>query len=378
MELHIDSYLEQEITPFPTDPKNFIGSLQQKRPEIWKNVLTSLISDAIIIVDGNDQSVYTNNKLLEILGINDTAVHGAKTSDILNCVHTDPMGGGCGSTEFCNDCELRKTIQLAQNRGQSRRECRIRAKGGRALELEVKAEHFEFDYEQFTILTLRDISSEKRRKALERTFFHDILNTAGVIHSASKLLNGDESKNQTFMDMITRSSLNLIEEIKSHRLLLQAENGDLTPHMTLFSPKSKIVEVVKDLEYNPISKGKTLITDEFLSSAVVESDPVIFGRVLLNLVKNALEASNHDEAVSVGCFDSAGGVTISIHNPTYIPLDVQHQIFQRSYSTKGEGRGIGTYSVKLFVEEYLEGRVWFESSVHTGTVFYVFLPTNEG
>jgi sensor histidine kinase regulating citrate/malate metabolism len=54
---------------------------------------------------------------------------------------------------------------------------------------------------------------------------------------------------------------------------------------------------------------------------------------------------------------------------------VQLQIFQRSFSTKGEnGRGIGAYSVKLFGEGYLKGKVAFSSSDPEGTVFSLSLP----
>jgi signal transduction histidine kinase len=55
--------------------------------------------------------------------------------------------------------------------------------------------------------------------------------------------------------------------------------------------------------------------------------------------------------------------------------EVQHQLFQRSFSTKGvTGRGIGTYSVKLLTEAYLHGTVEFRSTVADGTTFIVRLP----
>ena len=51
------------------------------------------------------------------------------------------------------------------------------------------------------------------------------------------------------------------------------------------------------------------------------------------------------------------------------------RIFQRYYSTKGEpGRGLGTYSMKLFGEQYLGGEVRFDTSESEGTVFSLRLP----
>ena len=53
-----------------------------------------------------------------------------------------------------------------------------------------------------------------------------------------------------------------------------------------------------------------------------------------------------------------GEVRFSVHNSGAMAPGVRLQIFQRSFSTKrGEGRGVGTYGVKLFGERYL-GAAW--------------------
>jgi sensor histidine kinase regulating citrate/malate metabolism len=68
-------------------------------------------------------------------------------------------------------------------------------------------------------------------------------------------------------------------------------------------------------------------------------------------------------------------VLISVQNPGAMPERVRLQMFQRSFSTKGDdGRGVGTYSVKLFGERYLGGRVTFTSDQAAGTCFTVTLP----
>jgi sensor histidine kinase regulating citrate/malate metabolism len=64
-------------------------------------------------------------------------------------------------------------------------------------------------------------------------------------------------------------------------------------------------------------------------------------------------------------------IYFSIKNPGLIPAEVQSQIFQRSFSTKGKGRGLGTYSIKLLTERYLNGSVGFTSSIERGTEFFV-------
>jgi signal transduction histidine kinase len=51
-----------------------------------------------------------------------------------------------------------------------------------------------------------------------------------------------------------------------------------------------------------------------------------------------------------------------------------HQVFQRSFSTKGSNRGLGTYSMKLLGENYMGGKISFESIIGKGTTFYFDLP----
>jgi signal transduction histidine kinase len=57
-----------------------------------------------------------------------------------------------------------------------------------------------------------------------------------------------------------------------------------------------------------------------------------------------------------------------------MPPAVQLQVFNRSFSTKGPGRGLGTYSVKLLSEQYLGAEVDFTSESGHGTRFVVSLP----
>jgi signal transduction histidine kinase len=53
---------------------------------------------------------------------------------------------------------------------------------------------------------------------------------------------------------------------------------------------------------------------------------------------------------------------------------VQRQVFQRSFTTKELGRGLGTYSMKLLSERYLNGNVSFTTSPKQGTTFTARYP----
>ena len=97
-------------------------------------------------------------------------------------------------------------------------------------------------------------------------------------------------------------------------------------------------------------------------------------RVMGNMVKNALEASAPGETVTISAARQGDEVWLSVHNPKVMPRPVQLQIFQRSFSTKGAGRGLGTYSIKLFSERFMHGRVFFTSTPEAGTTFTAAYP----
>ena len=73
-------------------------------------------------------------------------------------------------------------------------------------------------------------------------------------------------------------------------------------------------------------------------------------------------------------YDDGEGVVFRVHNAVVIAAEVQENIFHRRFSTKGEARGVGTYSMLLLSERYLKGSVGFSSSEATGTTFFLRLP----
>jgi signal transduction histidine kinase len=106
------------------------------------------------------------------------------------------------------------------------------------------------------------------------------------------------------------------------------------------------------------------------------TDLRLLHRILINLTKNAIEASSEKEVVRLGCEQNGNDLEFWVHNQNCMPAQVQRQIFQRSFSTKGSGRGLGTYSIKLLGERYLKGRVSFTSSPEKGTTFRFRCPCN--
>jgi sensor histidine kinase regulating citrate/malate metabolism len=112
----------------------------------------------------------------------------------------------------------------------------------------------------------------------------------------------------------------------------------------------------------------------FSESFVFVSDDSLVKRVLENMMKNALEATTEGTAVTLRFGRSDGNAIFEVHNPGCMEEAVQRQIFRRYFSTKGQDRGLGTWSMKLLGEDYLGGAVRFRSSLEEGTTFSLRIP----
>ncbi len=230
------------------------------------------------------------------------------------------------------------------------------------------------DGQQFSFLVLKDISHAKRRRILERVFFHDILNSAGALRGLADVLQRApvEDKDAVAEDIEVVCD-RLIDEIKLQKELAAAENNELNVENSLINVAHFLEELVRFYQnYDPALPCQLRI-EEPACDIVLSSDPTLLRRVLGNMIKNALEASQAGELVTLGCLARAGRVVFWVHNPGVISPEARLQIFQRSFSTKGAGRGLGTYSIKLLGERYLRGKVSFTSSAARGTTFKIDL-----
>ena len=96
-----------------------------------------------------------------------------------------------------------------------------------------------------------------------------------------------------------------------------------------------------------------------------------------NLIDNALDAMNrsHKECkeLSIGIYSKPGDLLIIVQDSgPGIPKDIREAIFEKGFSTKGKGRGLGLYHTKQLILS-LGGEIFVESQVGKGCCFTVKL-----
>ncbi len=306
---------------------------------------------------------------------------GMRPGELLRCIHATDSPGGCGTGASCRFCGLMQALVIGQQGRANSGECLMQCNGDQRdvfAEFAVEVKPLPQLGAGWQCYSLEDISDEKRREALERTFFHDILNRAGAVQSISSILADDDMpprERASFTGMLTVSAHALVDEIRGQRTLLAAERGDLAVESTGCVSLELLTHAADACRSFGIAEAKRVVIEPGAQSIPVHTDATLLGRVLINLFKNALEASAAGTIVTATCtVPEPGLVRYSIHSGAVMPDHVRAHIFQRSFSTKGSGRGLGTYSVKLLTEGYLGGRAWFESATAHGTTFHVELP----
>ncbi len=338
----------------------------------------------VFVVDRHRQIVATNQAGLKMLGaVPIGTVLGQRPGEAINCIHAHEMPAGCGTSQFCVECGAVQALRASREQHTvETRECRISitgADGGEsALDLRVTASPFDLDGEPLTLFAVQDIADEKRRHALERIFFHDVLNTANGIDGVARLLPSiDDRATLAELGMLLRaSSSQLIQEIVSQRDLLSAERGELPVERKAVAAGALLDSLHRLYSTSILLDGRRFLRKEQHAPWMVDTDQVLALRCLGNLVKNAIEATSPGGEVAIWADRAAGCVRFRVRNPGVMAQSVQLQMFHRSFSTKApRGRGIGTYSVKLLAERYLGGSVSFESSNEAGgTIFTLELP----
>jgi signal transduction histidine kinase len=334
----------------------------------------------IAVLDEDGRVVFGEERLMILTNQHSLPVGNRRPGDLLHCVNAIAALGECGTSEACRLCGAYQAIHESRANGVSvTRECRIQYDANQhygAIDTKVTAAPYRSDGRHYTLLTLQDLGTEKRRKVLERVFLHDLLNTAGGLTGLiGVMMEIDDPATVTrLLGDAERAGKQLLDEIIAQRQLLWAETNELP--VTFENHHSiGILRVAQEIiAPNDVAAGREIRIDPESDQFIIHTDQALLNRVLVNLAKNALEATRAPDLVTLGVGCEADTAVFSVHNPGIMSEDVQLQMFQRSFSTKGEGRGIGSYSVRLLTENYLGGRVDFRSIEGAGTTFRVKLP----
>ncbi len=379
-------FVEAKNTYFDSPERSTFLQIENKSHRINRDpIITQMMEsfpDLVLILDSNRQIVAYNKKAESFFANkNEIEILGNRLGEALGCIHAFDNQAGCGTTKYCASCGAGRVNKAAlENPGSYEDECRILVNYAgveASLDFKVFTSTLEFEGENFIVFAIKNLESEKRRELLERIFFHDVLNTASIIFGISGMISEVKESDDfdKYAKILQNTSEQLIQEIQAQRDLSNAEAGKLIIYPAQDSVNEILQKAFELYQNNSLTKGKQFICEYPNERMIIETDHHFIIRSLGNLIKNALEAISPGGKVALKAMDYGDNIRFVVVNDGVIPKHIQLQIFNRSFSTKAKkGRGIGTYSVKLLIENYLKGKVSFISTEEEQTQFIIEVP----
>lgn len=232
------------------------------------------------------------------------------------------------------------------------------------IELSLKATSFKTKTEELVLLSVQDIRNELDEKELDswmkliRVLMHEIMNSIAPITSLSESLSQlftvegreilpEEVNEKTIrttvrgLNVIGEQGNGLIKFVESYRKLTRLPK----PEKKLFKADS-LVSRIRVL-YNSFENSDKVKMSVSVNPANLDlfADENLIAQVLLNLVKNALEAVGEKEDGHIRVvvdMASNGRPEIQVFdNGPGIPREILEQIFVPFFTTREKGSGIG-------------------------------------
>jgi PAS domain S-box-containing protein len=163
-----------------------------------------------------------------------------------------------------------------------------------------------------------------------------------------------------------------------HSLRLMLKKGELQEHCDDVDLNEVIRDVVNLMRSDLINRNVTLDTDLAQKLPAITGDRVQLQQVLLNLALNGCEAmadyNSSERRLLIASQWENGAVRVSVADRgSGIPEEKMQQVFERFFTTKKEGMGLGLSVCRTIIDAH-RGKIWATNDAGCGATFHFSLP----
>ena len=163
-----------------------------------------------------------------------------------------------------------------------------------------------------------------------------------------------------------------------HSLRLMLKKGELQEHCDDVDLNEVILDVVNLMRSDLINRNVTLDTDLAQKLPAITGDRVQLQQVLLNLALNGCEAmadyNSSERRLIIASQSENGAVRVSVADRgSGIPEEKMQQVFERFFTTKKEGMGLGLSVCRTIIDAH-RGKIWATNDAGCGATFHFSLP----
>jgi two-component system, NtrC family, nitrogen regulation sensor histidine kinase NtrY len=258
-----------------------------------------------------------------------------------------------------------------------------------AISLTLSAASIQLSDATLKIVSLNPIQRELDRQEiiawqnLVQVFTHEIMNSMTPISSLSKtavsLLESSELLiDSRFCEIITdvQQAISIVASRSEHLMGFVQAYRRIASLPKIQRSNIQVQQLFNDVCQLFVAEARRKCVNIYWQvipeNLTLNADPIQIEQVLINLLKNALEAFNHPiqgEIQLHAYIGAEGHIHIDISdNGCGIPSDRLEQIFVPFYTSKSEGTGIGLFLVKQIMQAHL-GSVYATASEGSGATF---------
>ncbi len=219
-------------------------------------------------------------------------------------------------------------------------------------------------------LAMRDVEKEDHIQTSLFKITHEIKNPLAVVKGYISLFDVNNSeKSKRYIDIINNEvdrSLELLNDFK-----------DLS-RVNVIKKEMNIIDLFDDIKETlvPLFKAKKIKYEiKCESDITINADYNRMKQVLVNLIKNSIEASNKEKSlITLTTFYSNSSLYIIVKdNGEGMDKDTLEKIFTPFYTTKHYGTGLGVCLSKEIIEAH-NGSLSYTSILNKGTIAKIVLP----
>ena len=331
------------------------------------------VNSMVALLNMENEFVFASDLFLKNYNFKDVeAVVGHRIGETLKCIYYDPKND-CGTQNICASCGV-SAILTTENSAIENVSATIIAKSGDVIiekNYELSYVGVEFSGNKFKMLTINDASAVKRKERLESVYLKRMDSQLAIVKEQSGLLKirakKDGSSQIDLYELLDDTIIQLKQRTSFQKTFSEALNETLVVVNEKINSFDLFTNLIEDFLGRCANKEVVIKKGLEFYDFNFYSDKNILYCALVSLIENALVASvvNSNIVISMSCNEDS--VVFAVHNDAVIPEYIQNKIFRNK-------KGIGTYGVKLFVESYLKGSVYFTSVEGLGTTFYLKLP----
>ena len=218
---------------------------------------------------------------------------------------------------------------------------------------------------------LAEAERQNAWKEMARQVAHEIKNPLTPMKLAvQQLIIAYKDKSPKFDEIFEKVTSTFDEQVDTLRNITnEFSNFGRMPKSNL--KQIELINLIKNV-CNLYVDDRVEITFEYSESEVlIESDEDQLKRVLINLIRNAIQALAKKIKIKL-IVENDIQIFIS-DNGTGIPTEIQNKIFDANFTTKLEGMGLGLNITKSYIEQ-LGGELKLYKSNKNGTTFQIKIP----